>query len=183
MAARLARAGGRNRFGEPNFRLVWGWSRLTWIGGKWTLFDAQGNETGSRIELRREPKYFPLNRWHVERWLPPESYGSPESWRAKTTEVEDGIRYPALGPYPWRGDWEHVFTLEGPGGEFIPLMPAAIEYIVRAVLWADQWRREEKRRALFEREQRNQAARGARDDEILELAFDGVKGPSMVTVA
>src|SRR5690242_15144526 len=31
---RLAHAGGLNRFGEPNFRAVWGWSRLTWIGGK-----------------------------------------------------------------------------------------------------------------------------------------------------
>src|SRR3989442_3070001 len=31
---RLRLAGGINRYGEPNYRAVWGWSRLTWIGGK-----------------------------------------------------------------------------------------------------------------------------------------------------
>ena len=28
---RVARAGGANRFGEPNFRVVWGGARLAWI--------------------------------------------------------------------------------------------------------------------------------------------------------
>src|SRR2546425_9290644 len=30
-AQRLERAGGRNLFGEPNYRAVWGWDRLAWI--------------------------------------------------------------------------------------------------------------------------------------------------------
>ena len=33
---RLRLAGGINRYGEPNYRAVWGWDRLGWIGGKWT---------------------------------------------------------------------------------------------------------------------------------------------------
>lgn len=50
---RLARAGGTNHYGEPNFRVVWGGSRLTWIGGRWTDRDASGNVIRETIELRR----------------------------------------------------------------------------------------------------------------------------------
>jgi hypothetical protein len=38
----LRLAGGNNRFGEPNYRAVWGWNRLGWIGGKWEDRDAEG---------------------------------------------------------------------------------------------------------------------------------------------
>lgn len=122
---RVARAGGLNRFGEPNFRVVWGGSRLAWIGGRWTDRDAHGNVIRESVELRRVPKYVPLDRWHLERWMPPEAYGSPEGWYTQTVETEDGIRVPALGPYPSRGEYEHCFTLEGSRGEFVPLSPAA----------------------------------------------------------
>src|SRR6202521_21077 len=88
---RVARAGGTNRYGEPQFRVVWGGARLTWIGGKWTDRDANGNVVRETIEQRRVPKYLPENRWHVERWMPPESYGSPDEWYAQTVEVENGI--------------------------------------------------------------------------------------------
>ena len=43
--------------------------------------------------------------------MPAESYGTPEEWHAQTTEVEDGMRIAALGPYPARGEYEHCFTL------------------------------------------------------------------------
>ena len=56
---RIARAGGTNRFGEPNFRVVWGGSRLAWIGGRWVDRDAHGNVIREAIELRQEPKYIP----------------------------------------------------------------------------------------------------------------------------
>ena len=113
---RMKRAGGVNCFGEANFRVVWGGSRLTWIGGRWTDRDEHGNILRETIETRRVPKYLPVDRWHIERWAPPESYGSPEEWLAQTTEVEDGIRIAALGPYPARGEYEHCFTLESASG-------------------------------------------------------------------
>ena len=122
---RVERAGGTNWYGEANFRVVWGASRLTWIGGRWTDRDSNGNILREAIETRRVPKYLPLNRWHIERWAPRESYGSPEQWFAQTTEVEDGRRIAALGPYPSRGEHEHCFTLESTDGEFIGLTPAA----------------------------------------------------------
>lgn len=133
LVARLTRAGGLNRFGEPNFRLVWGWSRLCWIGGRWEDRDASGALLRAVVELRQVPKYFPHDRWHLERWVPPEVYGSPEQWDRATVETEDGYRLPALGPYPSRGDWELCFTLETPDGRFLPLEPQICDELVRRV--------------------------------------------------
>jgi hypothetical protein len=119
----LTLAGGLNRLGEPNFRAVWGWNRLGWIGGRWTDRDASGAVIREIIGVRRVPKYIPHNRWHIERWCPPESYGSPEQWARATLEIEDGINVPALGPYPSRGEYEHVWTLEAAASAESSLVP------------------------------------------------------------
>lgn len=163
----LARAGGRNCFGEPNFRVMWGWSRLSWIGGRWIDRDAHGNVVCERIELRYVPKYIPHDRWHIERWMPPESYGSPELWYALTFETEDGIRVPALGPFPRRGEYEHCFTLQGPRGEFIPLSPAACDAVVRAIAWARLQRPRDLQTALQSREQRRDRTWDQQADALL----------------
>ena len=169
VSERVARAGGWNRFGEPNFRVVWGGSRLAWAGGRWTDRDAHGNALRECAELRRVPKYVPHDRWHLERWMPPESYGLPAEWDARTAETEGGLRIPALGPYPARGDWEHCFTLETPGGEFLPLSPAACDWIIRAIEWARHQPRQALRAALDARE-----ARRAREfDRAAEEILDG----------
>src|SRR5713226_9138374 len=99
----LELAGSTNRFGEANYRAVWGWNRLAWIGGKFEDRDEHGVLLPERVELRLEPKYPAVNRWHIERWIPPEVYGSPRAWYAQTIERESGIGVPALGPYPSRG--------------------------------------------------------------------------------
>ncbi len=55
VARELALAGGCNRFGEPNYRAVWGWSRLDWIGGKWEDRDQTGACARSgRVAARAE---------------------------------------------------------------------------------------------------------------------------------
>ena len=164
---RVAHAGGVNRFGEPNFRVVWGWSRLTWIGGKWTDHDASGNVVREIVELREVPKYTPHDRWHIERWTPPEAYGPPEEWYRCTSETENGILIPALGPYPARGEYEHSFTLAGPRGEFIPLDAAACDAIVRAVERSRVCPPSDKRAAIAAREARRQRASSAHADAVL----------------
>ena len=169
IAARIARAGGKNRFGEPNFRVVWGASRLAWIGGRWTDRDAHGNALRETIEVRCVPKYFALDRWHLERWMPPESYGSPEIWSAQTTETEDGRRVAALGPYPSRGEYEHCFTLAGPGGEFLPLNGAACDWIVRAVEWSRRQPRGVARGALEGQAEARERAWDCAADEVLGM--------------
>ena len=115
---RLTRAGGLNRFGEPNFRIVWSWSRLGWIGGWWTLRDSQGEAIGHRFEMRHEPKWLPpWDRWILECWRPPEWFGSPWLWEMQTTVWSDEARrmgrsLPSLGPYPSRGDYILTETID-----------------------------------------------------------------------
>jgi len=179
---RIARAGGMNRFGEPNFRVVWGGSRLAWIGGRWVDRDAHGNVIREAIELRQEPKYIPAERWHIERWMPPEAYGSPEGWLARTTEIEDGIRIPALGPYPSRGEYEHCFTLEDTRGEFLPLSPAACDWIVRAVAWARRQPRRDSRQAIAAREMRRERSWDRDADDVLDDAVPAFHGQEFVGV-
>lgn len=172
---RATQAGGRNRFGEPNFRIVWGWSRLAWIGGKWEDRDASGNLLREVVELRQEPKYFPHDRWHVERWLPPEAYGTPERWYWQTLERENGISIPALGPYPARGDWEHSFIIRERDGGFLALTPAVCDLVVRAIEWSRRQPRAGKRAALEARERQQQADYDAYVDAVLwnEPRFHG----------
>ena len=156
VAHRLARAGGLNRFGEPNYRAIWGWNRLAWIGGKFEDRDEHGVLLRERIELREEPKYPAVNRWHIERWLPPEAYGSPRQWYSQTIERSSGVSIPALGPYPSRGDYEHCFTLEGLHGEFIQLTPTVAEHIARAIEFSRGLSRAKSRAHLYNRAQRQE---------------------------
>jgi len=57
VAQRLKLAGGVNRFGEANYRVVWGWNRLAWIGGKFEERDADGALVREVVDVRLEPKY------------------------------------------------------------------------------------------------------------------------------
>ncbi len=168
VARELFLAGGSNRFGEANYRAVWGWSRLDWIGGKWEDRDAEGKLLREVVEVRLEPKYVPHNRWHVERWLPPENYGSPEMWRAETMEIASGRTIAALGPYPSRGDYEHCFTLEGPCGEFVQLTPAVARHIARAIEASCALERARRREALEERSRLEEREYDAYVDAVLQ---------------
>jgi hypothetical protein len=110
------------------------------------------------VELRREPKYLPHDRWHIERWMPPESYGSPETWHAETAENVGGRSVAALGPYPARGDYEHCFTLAGPGGEFVQLTPAVARHVARAIETSRSVGSAKKKEALEDRARREERA-------------------------
>jgi hypothetical protein len=180
---RLELAGGRNWFGEPNYRAVWGWNRLAWIGGK---FEERDPVTGfllrEVVDLRLEPKYPAVNRWHIEKWLPAEVYGSPRAWYAQTLEVAGGRSVPALGPYPSRGEYEHCFTLEGSHGEFVQLTPTVAEHIARAIEWSRRHPRASSRRSLYNREQRQDRAYDAWAYDMLDDAVPAFHKRPFVTV-
>jgi hypothetical protein len=182
MATRLARAGGLNRFGEPNYRAVWGWNRLAWIGGKFEDRDEHGVLLRERIELRKEPKYPAVNRWHIERWLPPEAYGSPRQWYAQTVERENSVSIPALGPYPSRGDYEHCFTLEGPQGEFVQLTPTVAEHIARAIECSRGLPRASRRAHLYNRAHRQEQQYESWAYDVLDDAVPAFHKQPFVTV-
>ena len=183
VAHRLERAGGINRFGESNYRAVWGWNRLAWIGGKFEDRDEHGALLRERVELRMEPKYPAVNRWHIERWVPPEVYGSPRAWYAQTIERENGVSIPALGPYPSRGEYEHCFTLEGPRGEFIQLTPTIAEHISSAIEWSRKFPRSAKKRRLYDREQREEHSYETWAYDLLEDTVPAFHKHPFVTVA
>jgi hypothetical protein len=184
VARALQRAGGVNRFGEPNYRAVWGWNRLAWIGGK---FEERDPETGSLIrevvELRQEPKYPAVNRWHIEKWMAPETYGSPRAWYAQTIERENGVSIPALGPYPVRGEYEHCFTLEGPKGEFLQLTATIAEHIARAIEYSRRHPSAVGKRRLYEREEREEKNYDAWAFDVLDEAAPAFHQQPFVTVA
>jgi hypothetical protein len=183
VARRLERAGGRNVFGEANYRAVWGWNRLAWIGGK---FDERDPQTGSLlreiVELRLEPKYPAVNRWHIERWVPPEVYGTPRQWYAQTSELANGRSVPALGPYPSRGEYEHCFTLEGPRGEFVQLTPSIAEQIARAIEWSRRQPRAARRRAIESRQGREERCYDAWAYGVLDDAVPAFHRQPFITV-
>jgi len=184
VAHRLERAGGANRFGEANYRAVWGWNRLAWIGGKFEDRDpATASLLREVVELRQEPKYPAVNRWHIERWVPPEVYGSPRAWYAQTIERENGVSIPTLGPYPSRGEYEHCFTLEGPRGEFIQLTPTIAEHIASAIEWSRKFPRSAKKRRLYDREQREEHSYETWAYDLLEDTVPAFHKHPFVTVA
>jgi hypothetical protein len=167
----LELAGGKNPFGDPNYRAVWGWNRLAWIGGKFEEHDpATGSLLREVVELRQEPKYPAVNRWHIEKWVSAEAYGSPRAWYAQTIEVANGRSIPALGPYPSRGEYEHCLTLENAKGQFVQLTATAAEHIARAIERSRNRPRSTSRRSLYEREARAERASDETSYDILDDA-------------
>lgn len=153
---RLITAGGVNPYGEPNFRVIWGETRETWIGGEWVDTDDSGNEIRTVIECRRVQKYVPADRWYLEKWMPPEHYGSPETWNTQNIERDDrgkpvmvnGEHVPSLGPYPSRGEYEMCYRLEK-DGQYAPLEPGAIETIVQMIRCGEAASKAENRASIF----------------------------------
>lgn len=156
----LRLAGGVNRFGEPNYRACWGWNRLDWIGGKWEDRDEHGVLLREVVEFRMEPKYFPFNRWHIERWMPAESYGSPWIWHHSTLTKE-------LGPYPSRGDYELSFTIEAPDGTFVQLTPEIARRAARLIEASRGIPKAKKKEALDDRMRREEREWDSHADSCL----------------
>jgi hypothetical protein len=161
---RVTLAGGLNRFSKPNYRVVWGWNRLDFIGGKWEDRDEHGTLIREVVEVRTEPKYQELNRWHVEAWLPPEAYGSPEVWAMQTVETVNGKEVETLGPYPHMGDYESCFVIQKVNGDFLPLTPRVVEGVVERINASRRAPVAKSKRALYEREERI-------DKEYLEWGY------------
>ncbi len=178
----VARAGGSNIFGQPNFRVVWGWSRLTIVGGWWDDYTDSGRWVRRVPEYREIPKYFPVNRWHVEKWLPPEFYGPPEAWPTRTREVEDGYTFEALGPYPSQGEYEHCFTLQDPKGYFLELSHGVCRMVVRAVECSRHLIAQDKLDALYRREAKREHAWDTDADAVLHDAGPAFHGAPHIVV-
>ena len=178
---RLARAGGLNRYGQANYRAVWGWSRLGWIGGKWIDRAADGGMIREVVEVRHVPKYEPFDRWHIERWIPPELYGSPARWQEFTAELEGAQLVEALGPYPREGEYEHCLTLESQG-KFLPLDASSVERIVRMIEFSRLLPKSASLAAIRAREEKKGTDYEAWAYDVLDDGMPALHGMPFVTV-
>ena len=97
-------------------------------------------------------------------------------------EIEGGRSIPALGPYPVRGEYEHCFTLESPRGEFVQLTATVAEHIARAIEWSRKHPRSAGKRALQDREQRQERGYDAYAYDILDDAVPAFHRQPFVSV-
>lgn len=93
----LAKQLGLNIYGEPLFRIIWGQTETELVCGTW-----------GTLEERLIGKRVPC--WMVQKWNPPELYGTPEIYYTLMLDSSSGI--PLLGPYPERGRYETVLKFD-----------------------------------------------------------------------
>jgi hypothetical protein len=85
-----------------------------------------------------------LPRWIVETWVAPELYGPPATWEQKRCEwghdERSGMirKYDVLGPYPSRGNYVEVLTVETKDGLYRPLGQDVLDEIRRRLFLRDQ---------------------------------------------
>lgn len=184
---RVNRVGGMNQFGRPNFRVIWGGNRTHRVGGKfkrvlYSKSDIIGQPEIAVVtevaEIRTLLKYHPF-RWHLEKWLGPESYGTREEWYEQTFDPE--CNFHTQGDYPVEGDYEHVFYLgqcshmkpedtewcalcKACSGEYIPLEENyhILELQIRALQMSAGVSKKDEQVALFLREDQKRQERNKR---------------------
>src|SRR5713101_5757686 len=182
---RLLLVGGKNRFGDTNYRASWSSTRTEIVGGEWEDYSESGIWIRTVIETRRVPKYWTHpDRWILEKWLPPEEYGSPESWHQQTTEYLGGQAVAQLGPYPERGDYELAFVVEDHNGNFVQLTERIVEGIVRCIETSRNFSAAQRKAALFRREEKKQETIQKENLDIVSdamLPFHGANGQVVLT--
>ena len=133
---KLLRWGGKNEYGDPNWRIILAENHLVQRAGMWTEFD-EGTEqvqfeerahdvafktqqiapTAIRIGMLWVPLY-PCTGWILERWFPAHAWGSQSEWEHET--AQDGVTR-MMGQYPRHGDYYIVseeFHAEQRSAEF-----------------------------------------------------------------
>lgn len=168
--------GGFNRFGDPNFRIVWGQSEFEVVRGR----DATGREGAHTIS-----KHGNVPAWFVEVWKPPECFGTPELWYALGWDWETNDS--TLGEYPWRGLYmpasfnlyvrrveRNVMTIDA-----MPLNHWIIDLIIPNLLKAQEETYQQKKIAIENRmiAEKQQAAKKSMDAYLdAQPAFGGKAG-------
>jgi hypothetical protein len=199
----LRLAGGDNPFGEPMFRVVWGYDRIVPMHGQWekwaqyqgTLTDKYTDYSETRqftklessvIETRLVPKYLPGNCWHLEMWRPTSEYGTKEEWIKLVQEIIGGLTVDTSGPYPERGEYELCYPLTHDGtsrGTPIPLVTDIVAELVQMIMHGRNTFSFVQRRSAIEQRVR-------REEEgyvklVMDKLRDGMKpfaGETFVTV-
>lgn len=122
----VTRRGGRNRLGEPMYRVVWTSARFIMSWGLWHDWpkgtpvmarnpdDPNCRPWRSVVEGRPVPVYLSIDPcWSLERWVAPEKLGLQGIWelpegQGGTYRMAQGKLVPACGPYPTHGDYDET---------------------------------------------------------------------------
>lgn len=113
--ASLLLIGGKNPLGKPMLRVDWGWDIRMFRNGN--------------AEALAYPGPF-LNRWILQKWLPPEFFGSPKQWEERRwKKTGDGGKVDLLGEFPRKGRYGMVMPLTTAQGDYIPLGNEVLTFI------------------------------------------------------
>lgn len=143
---RLIQIGGLNRFGEPNWRVVWGQTEIEVVGGTWEvpkpgthfIVNPKGElveqqNTMDVPEMREVLKYEGQACWVLERWFPPENYGTEHQWYQENADPK-GSGLSLLGRYPDEGYYEHCEKFITNDGRAVELNDEVLNYYVPMIL-------------------------------------------------
>lgn len=173
--ARLTRAGGLNRYGTPNFLIVWGQTWTVRRGGMWN--DGEGHYyKGYRDEVEDKRPC-----WVLKQWNAPELYGSPALWFAQNRDEATGLQI--LGDFPWKGQYETVQPFVWTGlvngrlvVESMPLNAMIVDMVIPIVMQCKNvqlWRRKLALEEIEARKDRNRLRKVEDARHDAQMAFQG----------
>lgn len=159
----------RNIYNRPVHRVVWSPDAMHWACGWWNDYDNHGAFVRRVFEARRCPKYQFASRWVVEKWHPPEFFGSREHWDKVTAEytATHGTLL-ELGPYPSEGDYVFMWKCENVDGSYLEITPTLAQYAVDLDLLPMQTEAEMR----LEIEERQKRSKLAERNKIIDQVID-----------
>lgn len=121
----------RNIYDRPVYRAVWSKDVMHWACGWWNDYNNQGHLVRRVFEPRYVPKYLFSPRWLMEKWHPPEFFGTPEMWEEVTAQYssQHGREF-ELGPYPREGDYVFLWKCDDVNGKYLDLTPTLAQYTI-----------------------------------------------------
>lgn len=119
----LLNIAGRNIFGEPNLRVVWGEDARKFNGHIKYIDPITGR---------------PMTCWVLERWMPPGFFGGKEAWEKDRWFYDDVHQQwvDLKGEYPTRGMHVMIHPLTR-NGSYIPLDHAMLN-IIKGLIRSDE---------------------------------------------
>lgn len=115
---------------------MWSPDCLHHVAGWWNDYDNQSGAFLRRVwAVRMAPKYPFSPRWIIERWFPPEHFGTREMWEQVTTEwSQTHGKVLELGPYPSEGMYTMIWKCEDLDGKYMDITPTLAQYCVQLAL-------------------------------------------------
>lgn len=94
---------GKNKFGEPNYRIAWAQTETQQMG--FSRFTERGVRSGYEERLKGSS----TPSWMILRWKDPSHYGSPDLFYSNTYLDAEDVYF--MGEYPWKGRYEILYML------------------------------------------------------------------------